>query len=149
MYCILTDCWASLYTNVFSMPLSDEGMSGSSPKLKHQAHKQDVNHSIRDGTLIQKAPDTSTSESEPHSVVLKIITDSLADCLGHEKITGTTIRIDQRRCLRAQKTEILLECTQKNGNKAIWKASVKSSLNTELAEKIAAESRKCILRTYT
>lgn len=132
------------------MPLSDEDMSGSSPKLKHQAHEQDVNHSIRDGTPIQKAPDTSPSESEPHNVVLKIITDSLADCLGHEKITETTIKINQRRpYFGVQKIEILLECTQKNGNKATWKASVKSSLNTELAEKIAAEFRKCILRTYT
>ena len=126
------------------MPLSDEDMSGSSPIQKHQAHKQDVNHSIRDGTLIQKVSDTSPSESEPHNVVLKIITDSLAECLGHERIIETTIKINQRRCFEAQKIEILLECRQKNGNKATWKASVKSSLNTELADKMAAESRKCI-----
>lgn len=94
------------------------------------------------------APDTSPSETEFENVVLKIITDSLADCLGHERKTETTFKINQRRCFGTQKIEILLECTQKNGNKATWKALVKSSLKAgdrELAEKIIAESRKFTL----
>ena len=84
--------------------------------------------------LIGMVPDTQPSEFELLTVVLKVF------LAGHEN----SIRIERKH----NGIEILLKCRQKNRDKATWKTYVISSLeagNRELAEKIAAEFRKCIL----
>ena len=139
LYCISTNLVHFHFIFDAFLSWSDEETGDALPKIKYEVPEQGVYHSVTDGDLIELAPDTSPSETELQNVVLKIITDSLADCLAHERKTETTSKTNQRKCFATQKIEILLEtCTQKNGNKATWKALVKSSLKArdrELAEK--------------